>query len=76
MSAMPHLLHRAKRWVHAHMVRTRIAQLSELIDRIEGAIADDHDEVTSLRMELATERQRLRFLTQPLNQRREKTPCL
>ena len=76
MSALPHLLHRAKRWLDTRMVRARIAQMSELIDRIEDGIDADHEEVTILRMQLVSERQRLRFLTQPLNQRREKTPCL
>lgn len=76
MSAMPHLLHRAKRWMQAQMMRARIGQLSELIDRIEDAIDEDHDEVAALRMELAIARQRLRDLTtNPHHQRRETTPC-
>lgn len=73
MSAMPHLIHRAKRWAHAHLVRTRIAQLSELIDRMEDAIDETHDDVAALRMELAIERQRLRDLTTPTHHRRETT---
>ena len=75
MSALPHLLQRAKRWVHARLARARIAQLSELIDTLEDAIAEDHDEVAAMRMALATERQRLRDLTQPNPfHRRETTP--
>jgi chromosome segregation ATPase len=68
------LLHRAKRWLQGHMVRTRITQLSELIDRIEDGIAQDHGELASLRMEIATASQRLRYLTQPTHQRTEATP--
>ena len=75
MSAVPHLLQRAKRWLQTHMTRVRITQLSELIDSIEDGIQSDHDEVTALRMDLAVERRRLRRLTTPTHQRREPTPC-
>lgn len=51
MSALPHLLHRARRWFDAQMMRSRAAQLSALIIQIEQQLADDYAELSSLRAE-------------------------
>ena len=75
MSAAPHLMVRARRWLDAHLLRIRVQQLTGLIAQIERGIDADCDELAAARMALHISRNQLQMLDGHPTRRLERTPC-
>lgn len=59
MRALPHLLHRVRRWLAVQGLRARVRQLEAELRSTEDDITNDTAWLASLRSELATTRHRL-----------------